>query len=123
MPMFTETAVITTDSNGDGSKDITKPKPFIFANLRGYQDPDRIEFFRLYYQILDQANVVQESSSSSSSSSTPSSGGGGGVLILSPPELTTGILVKPNQKLRIKIAAGVSFASKTFKVSFDWRFV
>lgn len=118
--MFTQTVEITTDSNGDGYIDISKSKPFLFANLRGYYDPDRVEFFRLYYQILDASSVVQETGSSGGDSG---GGGAGGTVILSPPRLVSGVVVMPNQVLRIKIAGGVAFASKTFKVKFDWRFV
>jgi len=120
--MFTQTVTITTDANGDGYIDISKSKPFLFGNLRGYYDPDRVEFFRLYYHILDQASVVQESGTTEDSGSS-SGGGSGGWFVMSPPKLTKGIVVMPNQVLRIKIAGGVAFASKTFKVKFDWRFI
>jgi len=117
--MFKKTVVITTDSNGDGYTDISEGKPFIFTNLKAFNKatPTDIEFFRLFYQILDAGNVQQEAGSDSGSGG----GGAGGGVLLSKPRIISGIRVYPNQKLRIHVKHGS--ASANYIVSFDMEFL
>jgi len=117
--MFKKTVVITTDSSGDGYTDISEGKPFIFTNLKAFNKatPTDIEYFRLFYQILDAGNVQQEAGSDTDGGG----GGAGGGVFTSKPRLISGIQVNPNQKLRIHVKHGS--ASATYIVSFNMEFI
>lgn len=117
--MYTVTAEITTDANGDGSAEVNLGVPFFYTNLRVWSDADRIEFVRAYAQTLSGASGSVEDVPEGGGGET---GGGGAVGSGKPgskPELAGGFLVPSGKVLKITIAAGVAYASTVFYAAID----
>lgn len=118
MPTVRDT--LTTDSNGDGSSSIKLNQRVLVANLRGYFDAGHREYFRIYITILVGSETIDEGGA----------GGGDGrsgpaspYRRLSAPKLSGGIIVEPNETIKVNVEAGTKYATDECHFAFDYELV